>query len=234
MPHYLFKIGLSLAVLLLTLMFKRIGNKALQAGTNDKQALFAFQNALSIGLYLAMILAIVFIWLEGFAPLVTVLGLVAVGLTIISKEFILNFLACLVVLWRGLFTIGDRVQVGEHYGDVLHLGLFYFTLMETRSWEMKGQSTGRLVKVPNSIVLQTPVINATKASGHVWNEFSFVVSAESNWKAAKSIAQEVVRAHEAKENLNHHEIMHRMNQHYVLAGNLSPRSTPASRTRACA
>lgn len=222
-PHYLIKIALSLAALLLVLLLRRIGNRTLSRGTSDKQALFALQNALSIGLYLGLLLALVFIWLEGFAPLVTVLGLVAVGLTIICKEIILNFLACLVVLWRGLFSIGDRIQVGEHSGDVLHVGMFYFTLMETGSWSAKGQSTGRLVKVPNSMVLVTPILNATKASGHVWNEFSFVVDPSSNWEEAKSIASEVVRACMAGENRNDDEIMRRMNQQYALAGNLSPK-----------
>lgn len=131
------------------------------------------------------IISMVFIWFEGLAPILTALTIVAAALTIVSKELILNFLGSFIIFWRELFAIGDRVQVGEYSGDVITKGVFYFTLLETGPLGSTRHSTGRMVKVPNSMALTMPVVNATRGAGYVWHELSVSVTRKSDWKRAK-------------------------------------------------
>ncbi len=221
-PDNLFNIFLSLVAAVGFWLLKKLVYRALEAKTRDLHTLFELKNIFYMLFLACFVGTLVLIWLKGFTPLLTVLGLVAAGLTISAKELLLSIIACLVVLWRGLFAIGDRIQIGPYTGDVLQLGVVYFTLMETDAWGTYEQSTGRLVKVPNSMVLTTPLLNASKASGYVWNEVSVLVDPASDWEAAKDIAWDVLRARELRENMDYAHIMSRMNEHYVLSGNLSP------------
>ena len=71
------------------------------------------------GSYVTLILgmtAVVTIWFEWFRSILTILTLVAAAITIVSKELLLNFMAYGVIVWRGLFSIGDRIQVGQYAG----------------------------------------------------------------------------------------------------------------------
>jgi small-conductance mechanosensitive channel len=127
------------------------------------------------------------IWLEGLGPIFTALGIVAAALTIVSKELLLNFLGSFVIFWRELFAIGDRVQVEDHTGDVIDKGLLFFTLLETGRSYSKGHSTGRLVKIPNAMVLTQPVINATRGAGYVWNELCLTITIDSDREVARAM-----------------------------------------------
>jgi len=56
-----------------------------------------------------------------------------------------------------LYTIGDRVQIGDVRGDVIDIGLLRTTLLETGSWVSKDMYNGRVVRIPNSTVLKGTV-----------------------------------------------------------------------------
>src|SRR2546426_159755 len=69
------------------------------------------------------------LWFEGgVRPLLGFLGFLAAGLAIALKEPLSNLAGWAFIIWRRPFEVGDRVQIGPHAGDVIHLGLFQFTL----------------------------------------------------------------------------------------------------------
>lgn len=147
-------------------------------------------------------IALVFIWLEGLAPILTALTIVAAALTIVSKELLLNFLGSFVIFWRELFAIGDRVQVGESTGDVIDKGVLYFTLLEVGRTSSAGHSTGRLIKVPNALALTQPVINATRGAGYVWNELRLTITRDSDWEKARETLMAIVTGYYEQESIN--------------------------------
>jgi len=49
--------------------------------------------------------------------------------------------------------VGDRVQIGDTRGDVIDIGLLRTTLMETGNWVSRDLYNGRIVRIPNSTVL---------------------------------------------------------------------------------
>lgn len=155
--------------------------------------------------YIAIVvfaLALIFIWLEGIGPFLTALTIVAAALTIVSKEMLLNFFGSFVIFWRELFAVGDRVQVGEHSGDVIAKGLLYFTLLETGSSPSTDHSTGRLIKIPNALTLTMPVINATRGAGYVWNELPFTFTNQSDWEKARDILVAIATDHLKANDIN--------------------------------
>ncbi len=80
------------------------------------------------------------------------------------------------------------------------MGLFYFTLMEIGNWVDADQSTGRLLKVPNGIVITEGVANYSRGLPYVWNEIPIMLTGDSDWKSAKTLLQSIAEKH--TENLN--------------------------------
>lgn len=138
------------------------------------------------------------VWFSGFQSILTFLGLVAAAMTIALKEPLQNLFAWAIIIWRELFSLGDRIEVGDQAGDVIDMGIFYFTLLEIGNWVGADQSTGRVIKVPNSIVLLSPVANYSRGLRYIWNEFSVRITGESDWKQAKDTLLEIALKHSIK------------------------------------
>ncbi|WP_419786050.1 mechanosensitive ion channel domain-containing protein [Pseudodesulfovibrio sp.] len=168
-------------------------------------------------------LSLVFIWLESLGPIITALTLLATALTLVAKELILNFIGSFVIFWRELFTIGDRVRVGEVSGDVIDKGVLYFTLLETGESGLSGHSTGRLIKVPNALTLTQPVINATRGAGYVWNEIGLAVTRESDREKARTMLIEAVEKYYASQSVDLERIRRIFEQRRVFFKELTPR-----------
>ncbi|MBE0591511.1 MAG: mechanosensitive ion channel, partial [Gemmatimonadales bacterium] len=136
-------------------------------------------------------------WFEGIGPLATYLGLVSAGLAIALKDLVVNLAGWGFILWRRPFEVGDRIQIGEHVGDVIDVRIFQFTLLEVGNWVDADQSTGRLLHIPNGKVLNESLANYTRGFDYIWNELPVLVTFESDWKKAKALLAEIAARHAA-------------------------------------
>ncbi len=134
------------------------------------------------------------IWIQQFQTIFTVLTLVAAALTIVHKEAILNLSGWMIIVWRGLFAIGDRIAIGGIAGDVIKTGAFYFTVTETGGEDRSPNFTGRLIRIPNSQVITQSVFNYSQAFRYVWHESTVTVTVECNWRRAEKIVAEAAGA----------------------------------------
>ena len=121
------------------------------------------------------------IWVEGFTHLLTVFSLVAAGLVVVNKESIMNLIAGLIINWRDLFVEGDFIQIQAFSGYVTSIGFMYFKLYETVSIDQK-QATGRTIRIPNSLVMTSPLVNFSPDSNLCLYQFMV------NCKPDKSLA----------------------------------------------
>jgi len=137
------------------------------------------------------------IWFEGFTSIATFLGLVSAGIAIALKDLLVNLAGWGFILWRRPLEVGDRIQIGEHRGDVIDIRIFQFTLLEIGNWVHADQSTGRVIHVPNGKVLTDYTANYSKGFQYIWNELPVLVTFESNWKRAKEILAEIAERHAA-------------------------------------
>lgn len=161
---------------------------------SDSHTLDSAYTITSVLFYVLLAVITIKIWFEGFANFFNYIGLVAAALTIVCKELIVNFVAMWVIAWRDLFSHGDRIQVGNFTGDVARKGPLFFSLVEVGNWVDGDQSTGRTIRVPNALVLTTPVANYTKGVGYIWNELSVVVGLDADWKLARTLLNQAVQA----------------------------------------
>jgi small-conductance mechanosensitive channel len=190
------KLLTSFVVILLILFIRKLVLKAVWRRTEVFQVRYHWRKTSN---YVAFFLAILFlgrVWFEEFQSVATFLGLLSAGLAIALKDPIVNLAGWLFILWRRPFSVGSRIQIGSHAGDVIDTRIFQFTLMEIGGWVDADQSTGRIVHIPNSKVFTEPQINYTEGwFDYIWNEIPVLVTFESNWKKAKQMLGEIAEKH---------------------------------------
>ena len=135
------------------------------------------------------------IWVGSVGSLATFFGLLSAGIAIALKDPLANFAGWLFIVWRRPFAPGDRIAIRTHAGDVIDQRVFMFTLLEVSDQAGGGQSTGRIIHLPNGWLFTDSVINFTRGFPYIWNEINVLVTFESNWRAAKRILSDIANAH---------------------------------------
>jgi len=128
--------------------------------------------------YFLIIILLGVIWLNDLSNLVTYLGLVSAGIVIALSDPITNIAGWFFIFLRRPFKVGDRIQIGEHAGDVIDARIFQFTLLEIGNWVDADQSTGRMIHIPNKKVFS--------------NEIPVLITFESDWRKTKTILQTII------------------------------------------
>ena len=132
-------------------------------------------------------IAALVIWFGGLTGWSAYLGLVSAGLAIALQDPLVNLVGWIFIAVRKPFRVGDRVEIGEHRGDVIDQRLFQFTLVEIGNWVDADQSTGRIIHIPNGWVFRKSTANYTAGFRFIWDEIAVMITFESNWEQAKEI-----------------------------------------------
>ncbi|MCF7855220.1 MAG: mechanosensitive ion channel family protein [Candidatus Pacebacteria bacterium] len=195
LPLTQYKIVASIAVLILLWLIRTVVLNVVFRRTQDVRVRYRWKK---VSLYVAGTLGFLFLgglWLRAFQSVGTFLGLVSAGLTIALKDLVSDVAGWIFILWRRPMEVGDRIQIGEHRGDVIDIRVFQFTLMEIGNWVDADQSTGRVIHIPNGMVLSEMLANYSKGFQFIWNEIAVLVTFESNWREAKAILQDIASKH---------------------------------------
>lgn len=163
------------------------------------------------------------IWVQGLASLSTFLGLASAGLAVALHDSIANIAGFLFIEGRKPFRVGDRIEINEVKGDVIDIRVFEFSVVEVGNWVDADQSTGRIIHVPNSLVMRMPLHNYNIGFEYIWNEVPVLITCESNWKKAKGILQKIANDHTESFSAGAQEQIRRAAKKYlIVAGTLTP------------
>lgn len=182
----------SLVILLIFYLLRLSAGVLIRKYVVSLRTRFVWRQTVNIILLSLVLPFLVIIWFAEFRTILTGLSLVAAALTIISKEFLVNIMAYLVIVWRAVFTIGDRIQIGTVSGDVIHHGIMYISIAEIGGWARGDGYTGRTVKVPNSKVLTESVANYTRGLSLIWEELTFDFHIDASPQKVKAMGMELV------------------------------------------
>ncbi len=196
-PTTQMKVLYTALVILTLLILKYLGNRIINRSIHEPKERYYWSRAIQYTYWAIFLLSVVFIWIAEFRSIGTFIGLVSAALTIALKDLIVNAAGWLFILIRKPFSVGDRITVGEHTGDVIDVRIFQFTINEIGNWVDADQSTGRIIHIPNGLVFTTPQANFTQGFSHIWNEIGVMITFESDWEKAKKILEEIVKMHAA-------------------------------------
>jgi len=125
------------------------------------------------------------------------LAIVGAGIAIALQDLIKDFVGWILILQRRYFKLGQRISIGNITGDVIDISPFRTTLLEVGgdNGPMSSKRTGKTLTVPNSKVLQEPVLNYNTTSDFVTSDLNITITYESNWQKAEEILNALLKKH---------------------------------------
>jgi small-conductance mechanosensitive channel len=124
------------------------------------------------------VFALISILLVTFGPpgqISTVIGLTTAGLTVALQDFILAFVGWFILMGRSGLGVGDVVEIDGVAGEVVDIGLFRTTLLETGNWTAKGHPTGRRVAFNNKYAISGKFFNFSTTGQWMWDELTVTI-----------------------------------------------------------
>jgi small-conductance mechanosensitive channel len=190
------RVVVAFAVLLLAWGIARLVRplmrRALRGWNRSNAAVALF----GVGVWLIAIGIAVSVLVGDIRALVGSLGLVGLALSWSLQTPIESFTGWLINSFQGYYRVGDRVAVGEVFGDV-----FRIDVLTTTVWEIGGpgretfvdaeQPTGRLITFPNYEVLRGSIVNLTRDFPYVWDELMVPVGNRSDMQYAMEVVRHV-------------------------------------------
>ena len=222
-PWFYQNLLLTFAVLMGLWLIKRWVLYMGQKRAGDVRVRYLWRKTTTYTYYFGVILLLGVIWLEDFNNLVTYLGLVSAGVVIALSDPITNIAGWFFIFLRRPFNVGDRIQIGEHAGDVIDARIFQFTLLEIGNWVDAEQSTGRMIHIPNRKVFSDPLANYSKGFQFIWNEIPVMITFESDWRSAKMILNTIIAKYDLEFRQDVEEQIETTAQEYLI---YTPTTTP--------
>lgn len=159
---------------------------------SDKKTKYEMSKIVSILYSIALFMAFILIWIADPQVLLVSYGLVAAGVTVALQDFFKNFVGGLIIFTSGTYRVGDRVEIGSKFGDVIDIGIFNTTLFELKEWVNADQPTGRITTIPNGFILNSHIDNYTRDNPYIWDEISLPITYDSDWKEAHKRIMDIV------------------------------------------
>jgi small-conductance mechanosensitive channel len=147
----------------------------------------AFSGYLSILLFLAILFE------DRLGHLSFALGVIGAGVAVALQDVLASIAGAFSIGFSKLYAVGDRIQVGDIRGDVIDIGLLRTTLMETGNWVGRDLYNGRIVRIPNSIVLKGSVFNYSQGFQFVWDEIKVLFTTTSDCQFAREMLLRVAK-----------------------------------------
>jgi small-conductance mechanosensitive channel len=137
--------------------------------------------------YVAILLFLAILFEDRLGRLSVTLGVVGAGVAVALQDVVASIAGAFSIGFSKLYTVGDRVQIGDTRGDVIDIGLLRTTVMETGNWVSKDLYNGRIVRVPNSIVLKVPVFNYSQGFRFIWDEIKVLFTTATDCQLAREM-----------------------------------------------
>jgi small-conductance mechanosensitive channel len=182
-------IFMAAVVMLLMLLRKVVSNRV-----KDPQRRYYLNRSLSILMVFVVLIGLLIIFVRDFAYLVTGVGVAVIGMAIALQEMIASFFAWFLIQGLRGYRVRDWIRIGEHYGEVVDIGLLVTVLAQISAIDTKGETGGRwtggLTLFSNSIIFKKPLVNYTRGYPFMWSSMTYTVTFESNWKHAEKLILE--------------------------------------------
>ncbi|MFV0377445.1 MAG: mechanosensitive ion channel family protein [Mangrovibacterium sp.] len=217
------KVIVTFLIIILLSLFRIIILRLVWRRTSDVKTRYGWKRSLTFTIPAIGVLLIGAVWIKALEEFGTFLGLFTAGIAIALKDPLTNLAGWFFIVFRKPFSVGDRVQIGQHTGDIIDIRPFQFTILEIGNWVDADQSTGRLVHIPNGKVFFEAQANYSSGFEYIWNEMKVNISFESNWEKAKALLEQLIA--ETAEDISvkaHQEILEASKNYMIYYKHLTP------------
>ncbi len=137
-----------------------------------------------------------------YSNLAIYISIIAIGLALALQKYVASYFGYFIIVFSNMLHEGDRIRIDSYKGDVRHIGLFFLTLDEVGEDEkLGGELTGKILNIPNLIVLDKPVLNFSKSyvkkgqtlqCDYIFDEIRIPISSDSDIARAAILLEEII------------------------------------------
>jgi small-conductance mechanosensitive channel len=165
------------AVLMAMLLGAALVRRLMRYRTLDRRQRHTLQTILQLSIQILGALVILLIVFGAPHETPTILGLATAALTIALQDFILAFLGWFIIMGKNGIRVGDSVEINGVGGEVIEVGLFSTTLLETGKLAEKGYPTGRHISFLNGFAIRGQFFNFSTTGQWMLDQFEVTVPA---------------------------------------------------------
>ncbi|HUN86943.1 MAG TPA: mechanosensitive ion channel domain-containing protein [Terracidiphilus sp.] len=200
----------SLELIVLILICMLIGDvlvRRLMANpARDRRQMRTLRSVMELGIQVVGVVMILLVLFGTPQQTPTIIGLGTAALTIALQDFIIAFLGWFVLVGKNGIHVGDWVEINGVGGEVVEVGLFSTTLLETGSMAEMGHPTGRRISFLNGFAIRGQFFNFTTSGQWMWDEIKVSVpSTDEIHGTVERIHEAVLRETEANAHIAEQE-----------------------------
>jgi small-conductance mechanosensitive channel len=181
-------------LILCSVLISAAARSLLERSKMDPRRLHTLRTITILGIQFLTLLMILLVVFGAPSQVPTILGLATAGLTVVFQDFILAFFGWFVLMGRSGIRVGDWVEINGVGGEVLEIGLFRTSLLETGNWTDKGHPTGRRVTFINNFAISGQYFNFSTAGQWMWDEISVnIPQSADTYKTIEDIHKAVLK-----------------------------------------
>ena len=143
--------------------------------------------------YLSILLFIAILFEDRLGRLSFALSVVGAGVAVALQDVVASIAGAFSIGFSKLYSVGDRVQIGDTRGDVIDIGLLRTILLETGNWVSRDLYNGRIARIPNSTVLKGSVFNYSQGFQFIWDEIKVRFTTTSDCQLARETLLRVAK-----------------------------------------
>jgi small-conductance mechanosensitive channel len=211
------KIIISISAIIILWLVRFLIKRIIWNKTQKVETLYRWRKTIGYTYMLLVFLVLFRVWFNPSWDIVNIVALVAAAVILSLQDLIRSLAGWFTLIWTHPFQVGDRIQIDNGItGDVIDIRVFKFSLNEVGNWVHADQSTGRVMHVPNSVVLDKTIINFTETFPYIWIELPILVTFESNWQDAKDALQKIADKNSHKVSKNAKAKIKEASKHYMI------------------
>lgn len=186
LPHKLF---LSILILFLWIWIYRLSKSLLKKFASNVKIYTILQKTIRNVLSILAVLLLSGIWIniKNSAMLALLILVFLTAFTI--KNLSTNLVAWLMLLRKKYFKLYDRIEINDVQGDIIKITPFYFKMMERGNNLSSSTATGRVIHMPNHVLLNNTLYNYNQFISVNWKEIKYKITVDSDWKKTLDIVE---------------------------------------------
>ncbi len=182
----------ALVVTIAYLVFSVIVGMILVRRIQDMKTRYTAMKGVSLVSAVIVLLLSLRVWVAEPSSLLVAYGIIGAGIAFALQDVIKNIVGGILIIVSGYYRVGERIAIDDRIGDVMDIGILKTTLMEIRGWVGGDQPSGRLLSIPNGLVLNHSFINYNRDHSFLWDEISIPLTYESDWRRAREIVLSIL------------------------------------------
>lgn len=188
------QVGVYVGIFILIIVCERFIRRQLFGRIADRNRRYLAMKVFTGVVYIGLLGWVVYRVAADYPGIVTSFAIVGAGIAVALQAVIKDIVGWIVIMQKRLFTLGQRVTIGAYTGDVADISLLRTTIAEAHNTQNSDVGrVGQMVHLPNSMVLDQPVMNFHATSDFMETEMPVTVTVDSDWRKAEEILKSILR-----------------------------------------